>query len=195
MGFFKFIRQNDDVQKPKEQENVIKNVTIPQTPVFPDATKPEVRTPPSLPKNEKKQRNDACDFFNVMIYDIFSHKPEFMEKTKSGNGKVAEKFTLRLNEPELSTFNLLDVFRYENGNYDLVFTGNEMQVKTELIDFIHYCVNVFGADFMQKKEFSQEDVRDMRLGIFSRVWHGQARIENINFRLSLTLYNIVPQPF
>ena len=96
---------------------------------------------------------------------------------------------------ELSTFNLLDVFRYENGNYDLVFTGNEMQVKTELIDFIHYCVNVFGADFMQKKEFSQEDVRDMRLGIFSRVWHGQARIENINFRLSLTLYNIVPQPF
>jgi hypothetical protein len=195
MGFFKFIRQNDDVQKPKEQENVIKNVTIPQTPVFPDATKPEVGTPQSLPQNEKKQKNDACDFFNVKIYDIFSHQPEFIEKTKSGNGKLVEKFTLKLNEPELSTFNLLNVFRYENGNYDLVFTGNEMQIKTDLIDFIHYCVNVLGADFMQKKEFSQEDVRDMRLGIFSRVWHGQARIENIRFRLSLTLYNITPQTF
>jgi hypothetical protein len=199
MGFFKFIRQNDEVQKPEEQ----KNVTTLQTPVVREAVRqenkipqsplPENKAPQPLPENKKKQKDDACDFFNVKIYNIFMHEPVFTKKLELGNGKSVDKFTLNLNKPELSTFNHLDIFKYENGHYDLFFIGNELQMKPELVDFIHYCVGVLGPDFMRKKEFSQEDVRDMKLGIFSRIWREQVRIENIHFKLSLTLYDITPQ--
>ena len=97
MGFLKFIRQNDEVQRPKEQEIGIRSVRIPQTPVSQDTARQEIRRPQPLSINEKKQKDEACDFFKVKINNIFAHKPEFREKTEPGNGRSVEKFTLKLN--------------------------------------------------------------------------------------------------
>ncbi|MDR1556627.1 MAG: hypothetical protein LBS88_06305 [Tannerellaceae bacterium] len=201
MGFFKFIKQdNENVRKQEEvskqwqQQQKQQNVTILQAPVSQHITRQENKTDQTLSENKKTHKDDACDFFNVKIYHIFTHKPVFVERCEHENGQSVEKFTLELSQTELSTFDHLDIFKYENGNYDLLFTGNETKLTAELIDFINYCVGVLGPDFLQKKEISREDIRDMRLGIFSRTWHKQIRIENIYYKFSLTLYDIRPQP-
>ncbi|MDR2810496.1 MAG: hypothetical protein LBB84_08100 [Tannerellaceae bacterium] len=147
----------------------------------------------SLSDNKKKQKDDACDFFHIDIYNIFKHNPEFFEKGESTDGRPIDKYILPLKTPELSVFLQVNISKYENGRYDLHFLSKSNEIPQELKDFIEYCADVLGADFMQKKYFSEDDVRDLRLGVFSRVWRREIRIENIYFTLSLTLFNIPPQ--
>ncbi|MDR1918526.1 MAG: hypothetical protein LBQ65_02635 [Tannerellaceae bacterium] len=147
----------------------------------------------ALSGNKRKQKDDACDFFTIDIYHIFKHEPEFVEKYEDDYGQTVEKYTLKLNTLELSVFNQVNILRYENGDYDLLFTSNSNVVSSELKDFVAYCADVLGPDFMQKRQFNDEDVRDLRLGIFSRVWRREIRIENVYFTLSLSLYGI-PAP-
>jgi hypothetical protein len=151
--------------------------------------------PPPPPQEQKKeQKDDASDFFHINIYNVFIHDPEFVEKCDHVQGQTVEKYTLKLSKPELSTFDQVHILKYENGNYDLHFTGNVEELTAEMIDFVNYCASVLGPDFMQKTSYAgDKDARDMRLGIFSRVWPKQVRIENIYFTLSLTLYDI-PSP-
>ncbi|MDR2389466.1 MAG: hypothetical protein LBD89_06760 [Tannerellaceae bacterium] len=146
-----------------------------------------------LPENKKKPKDDACDFFHVDIYNIFKHNPEFLEKGLGSDGGPVERYVLPLEIPELSVFRQVNITKYANGRYDLHFLSKSNEVPQELKEFIAYCSDVLGPDFMQKKHFSEDDVRDLRLGVFSRVWRRQMRIENINFTLSLTLIDIPPQ--
>ncbi|MDR1257893.1 MAG: hypothetical protein LBK65_01240 [Tannerellaceae bacterium] len=191
MGFFNFIR--NDVQKPGEQQNAN---TQPETPSSPPPSIEEPATiAAQLPSQglKKKQKDDISDFFNVNILNIFVHEPEFIEKYCAGDGLSVEKYILKLQKRELSSFNQITILRYENGNYDLLFTGDAVEVNTEMENFVNYCVRSLGEDFMRKNDFSEKDVRDIRLGIFSRIWYGRVRIENIYFTLSLTLHDIHPQ--
>ncbi|MDR1938417.1 MAG: hypothetical protein LBQ73_07955 [Tannerellaceae bacterium] len=146
-----------------------------------------------LSGNRKRQKDDACDFFTIDIYNIFKHEPELVEKYDYAEGRPVEKYMLKLNTLELSVFNHLDILKYENGNYDLVFTSKTNEVSNDLKEFLEYCTGVLGVDFMQKGNFSDGDVRDLRLGIFSRVWRRQIRIENVYFTLSMTLWDIPAQ--
>jgi hypothetical protein len=193
MEFFKFIKQ--DTQKQQEQPNTAPP-TAEQTPSPEPAPvvvpkKAPVQPPVHVP--QKKQKEDACDFFSVDIYNIFKHKPAFAEKYTDGIGRTVEKYILKPDKWELSAFNRIDVLKYENGHYDLHFSGEEKTLNSEIIEFINYCTSVLGPDFMQKQDLSADDTRDMKLGAFSRVWNRHLRIENIYFTLSLTLYDITPQ--
>jgi hypothetical protein len=192
MMFFKFSKQ--DVQ---EQQVVTMQPTVHpfaqqrafmQEPVA--RQEPPVQT---LSDNRKKQKEDACDFFSVDIYNIFKHKPELLEKGEDAEGRPVEKYTLELKPLELAVFHRVNVIKYETGHYDLCFSSKTNKVSEELKEFINYCANVLGLDFMQKGVFSNtEDVRDIRLGVFSRVWRREIRIENIYFTLTLVLYGIPP---
>ncbi|MDR1645470.1 MAG: hypothetical protein LBS05_06580 [Tannerellaceae bacterium] len=148
---------------------------------------------PSFFDKKKKNKDDACDFFHVNIYDIFRHEPEFVEKCTDNNDRMLEKYILKLANPELSAFDQIHILKYENGNYDLHFTGHARDVNDEIIEFINYCTDVLGIDFMHKGNFSENDIRDLKLGAFSRVWPTQIRIENVYYTLSLTLYDIPTQ--
>jgi hypothetical protein len=187
MGFFNFIRH--DVQKEGEQQNA--NTHPLPSPQISVIEKNKAEQP--LPDKKKRQKDDIDDFFHVNIRNIFKHEPEFVEKYNDGNGKVVEKYMLGLQKPELSSFNQINILRYENGNYDLFFTGQTEVISEDMIDFVNYCADVLGDDFMRKKSFSEKDIRDMNLGVFSRIWHDRVRIENIYYTLTLTLYNICPQ--
>jgi hypothetical protein len=177
MELFKFNKQ--DIQAPSTTQD----------------TQEQQATLPPLPREqEKTQKEDASDFFHVDIYDVFKHDPEFVEKYDNMQGQTVEKYTFKLSKPELSTFTQIHILKYGNGNYDLHFTSNVRELNTEMIDFINYCAGVLGPDFMQKTTYAKnDDLRDMRLGVFSRVWPKQVRIENVYFTLSLTLYDI-PSP-
>jgi hypothetical protein len=192
MNFFKF--NKSDVQK---KEVTMQPTVHPFTQQRVSFQEPAVaRQEPSvqpLSGNKKNQKDDACDFFNIDIYNIFKHNPEFLEKGENAEGRPVERYILPLEIPELSIFRQVNVSKYENGRYDLHFLSKSNEVPQELKDFIEYCADVLGPDFMQKKYFSDDDVRDLRLGVFSRVWRRQMRIENINFTLSLTLLDIPPQ--
>jgi hypothetical protein len=192
MKFFKFTKQ--EVQ---EQQEVIMQPTVqPFAQQRPSMQEPVARQEPLAPvlsDNKKKQKDDACDFFHIDIYNIFKHNPDFVEKSEDADGQVVEKYTLPLRTPELSVFIQVNVTRYANGRYDLHFLSKTNEVSQELIEFVNYCADVLGSDFMQKGHFSDKDVRDIRLGVFSRVWRREIRIENIYFSLSLTLYGIPPQ--
>jgi hypothetical protein len=174
MELFKFNKQ--DIQAP---------------PTIQDIKEQQAPPPPPPRDQKKKQKDDACDFFHVDIYNIFKHEPEFVEKYDNMQGQTVEKYALKPDKPELSTFSQIHIIKYGNGNYDLHFTGNVKNLNTEMIDFINYCAGVLGPDFMHKKNYSpDDDIRDMRLGVFSRVWPRQIRIENVYYTLSLTLYDI-----
>ncbi|MDR2117977.1 MAG: hypothetical protein LBP25_00365 [Tannerellaceae bacterium] len=151
--------------------------------------------PPAPSDNKKKQKDDACDFFHIDIYNIFKHNPVLLEQSVDAEGKPLEKYMLSLKTPELSVFTQVNISKYESGHYDLQFLSRSNEVPEELKEFITYCADVLGPDFMQKKYFSADDVRDLRLGVFSRVWRREIRIENIYFSLSLTLFRIPPPKF
>jgi hypothetical protein len=188
MGFLKFIGR--DVQKPGEQKNA-NTYPIPSPEVY--ATRPIVPPPPPPPEKKKRQKDDISDFFDVDICNIFKHEPEPADSKGAAGGEPVSKYVLGLTKPELSVFNRVDIFLHAGGSYDLHFTGNSETISDDLIAFVNYCAGKLGPDFMQKKAFSENDARDMWLGVFSRIWNGRMRIENIHFTLSLTLYNIHPK--
>jgi hypothetical protein len=155
----------------------------------------EYITPAPVAPVKKKPEGFACEFFNVSIYDIAQHNPELVEKGIDAHGHATEIYSLNLAEPEMALFHHVDVRKYANGNYDLRFTSQRNELTEEVSDFVDFCIEALGPDFMRKTNICNDDVRDMRLGVFSRIWAGRVRIENIDFTLSLTLYNIEPKQY
>ncbi|MDR3141529.1 MAG: hypothetical protein LBU37_07390 [Tannerellaceae bacterium] len=197
MGLFKFGKHHSqtssDTKKELETEGPL-NIII-ETPVMPPIQKEisdPLPPPPPEKKKEKKEEEDIADFFTVNIYDIFKYNPESAGKGKGANGHPAELFELELPELELSAFFKVEILRYENQRYDLVFASNTNEIGDRLKKFIDFSCKAFGPDFMRKGSFNANDLRDVPLGVFSRIWYGKARMENTSFTLTLTLYGITP---
>jgi hypothetical protein len=186
MGFINFLKQNGQKQE-EEKEVTMQEMPILQSPETENETAEQL-----FFETGKTPKEDICDFFHVNIYSIFKHSPELVERRKDADGGNVEVYTLKLAKPELNIFHQVDILKREDGSYDLHFSSRTNRMSEELTAFIHYCVDVLGPDFMQKRGISDSDLRDMGLGVFSRIWIEQVRIENIYFTLSLTLY-ITPQ--
>ncbi|MDR1402275.1 MAG: hypothetical protein LBJ60_01055 [Tannerellaceae bacterium] len=192
MGFFKFKKQDSQTSSNIKKELVNEKFPIVETPDVPpvkkEISKPFVYPPP----RRKKEKEDIADFFTVSIYDIFKHNPESVRKGRGTNGCPVEIFELKLSELELSTFSKVEILRYENKQYDLVFISRTNEIRDNLKNFIDFSCKAFGPDFMQKGSFNANDLRDAALGVFSRIWYNRARIENSSFTIALTLYALTP---
>lgn len=141
---------------------------------------------------KKSKKDEFSSLFKIDIYNIFKYEPK-LEGEVYRSGKPAKKYTFKLSELELATFYKVDIFQFQNGDYELLFRSNINELRDGLKEFVDFCVKDRGLDFMNKGGITQEDYDDAYLGIFSRVWHNFLRIENINFRLTLTIYDIPGQ--
>jgi hypothetical protein len=190
MGFFKFGKQHK--QEPSEFQNIqapIEKEVLPIPQVIPQEVKENksIFTP-----QPGKKKNDISDLFRINIYDIFKYAPKLVE-TITLQGETAEKYSVKLPNPELGTFDKADIIKYPNGAYDLIFAGNINEISKELKEFVDFCVSKYGKDFMNKEGIVRQDHCDLVLGVFSRVWHNKLRIENVNFTISLSMYHIVKE--
>jgi hypothetical protein len=167
---------------------------LPTPSLIPFMAERTLNWPPAAAHKEER-KEDFGDFFKVNIYDIFRYKPVPAETNEPAEGKSAGKYTLALNEPELATFSQADIIRYGNGNYDLVFSSEINEVNEDVKAFIDFCVQKLGPDFMHKEAFTASDAQDALLGVFSRVWYNEIRIDNVYFTLTLTLFDITPETF
>jgi hypothetical protein len=189
MGLFHLTKQNSQkIQDVDAQETQL------TSPIIPFVVEEKIQPLEIVvsQKEEKKEKDDFGDFFSINIYNIFQYNPALTGKKEGAAGKGIEIYTLKLNGLELSTFHQVDVIRYENGHYDLVFSSSVTEIKDDLKAFIHFCVDNLGPDFMQKEGFTAKDAQDIGLGVFSRVWCENIRIENVYYTLSMTLYDITP---
>lgn len=192
MGFFNFKKKqtktSSDIQEEPNVEISMNSETPIVQPVHEET--PKVHTPNISKK--KKEKEDISDFFNINVYDVFKHDLKAVGSGKGSNGQPVEIFSFKLPNLELNTFYKINVFKYANGHYDLVFISNINIIRDELKEFVDFSCKTFGNDFMNKKSVNQDDFRDVTLGVFSRVWYGNARLENPNFTITLTLYDIAP---
>jgi hypothetical protein len=199
MGFLKFGKHQSQTSPNTEKELETESPLSIETPVAPPVPEeipaPVVSLPPEKEKEKEKEKEeeDVADFFTVNIYDIFKYEPVSIRKDKGANGRPAEIFELELPELELSVFFKVEIHLYENKCYDLVFISRTNEASDRLKQFIDFSGKVFGPDFMQKGSFNANDLRDAALGVFSRIWYNNVRIENTSFTLALTLYGILPE--
>jgi hypothetical protein len=166
-------------QKPRE-------VVVPNREVWPAPAEKTLRS-------VQKSKESIAGFFKINIHDIFNSQPVLIGESLV-DGRPAEKFVTKLSTRELSTFCAVEIVRFKGGDCLLTFLSDHINdVHDELKELIDFCLATYGPDFMKKGSFCEEDYRDIRLGIFSRVWHDTIRIENLNFALTLTLYHISQQ--
>ncbi|MDR0430537.1 MAG: hypothetical protein LBH58_08700 [Tannerellaceae bacterium] len=188
MGFFNFKkkRTSSTIQEKLKIETPanIESPTI--QPEQKEKTKPHVPTPPK----RKKEKKDVADFFTVNIYEIFKHEPISVGNGTGTNGQPVEIFSFKLPDLELNTFYKVNILKYADNHYDLVFISNINDIRNELKEFVDFCMKTFGNDFMNKGSVNKDDFRDATLGVFSRVWYGNACLENPNFAITLTLFDV-----
>ncbi|MDR1880072.1 MAG: hypothetical protein LBQ78_04000 [Tannerellaceae bacterium] len=200
MGLFDFLKPTVKEVKKNQETLRLQTSEKAQTPEthLKDETYSglEVVQPQKAPKHVKEapkrqpEKNSLSDFFHVDIDHIFKHEPSLAAKSAGANGEPVEMYTLDLKERELSTFFKVQVIRFEDETYNLVFISDINEIKEDMKEFIHYCTTQFGPDFMRKEDITDEDYRDMTLGVFSRIWHDRVCIGNTHFSVSLTLYHI-----
>lgn len=189
MSFFSFGKKNKK-QTPSSEEKqkpVKPQVTPPPFPVMPP---PEESPAPLFRKKNKKE--DMRDFFKIDIYDIFKYKPLPEEDTVVGKD-AAGRYNFKLKELELDTFYKVKINKLSAKQYSLTFTSNVNEIRESLIEFIDFCLQLYGSDFMNKGHVSDDDYRDLAMGVFSRMWYGILEVNNLDFRMSLTIHTIRPK--
>ena len=193
MGFLNFWekKKKSTVEPQSKSQSVhpaqhAKNVS-PATSVTPSRV--EVQKPSTRSKGKKE---NLGDLFKVNIYNMFKYDPKLVEET-SLNGKQVKKYTLKLPDLELSTFYKAEITQHLDGTYDITFLSNVNEIRQGMVDFIDLCINLYGTDFMNKGNITNDDYRDSSMGVFSRIWYNKLRIENVYFTMSLTIYNITPK--
>ncbi|MDH6305066.1 hypothetical protein M2459_001803 [Parabacteroides sp. PF5-5] len=195
MGFFNFRKQEKQELANNTQEKEQETIPEVQTPVQPPLQKEILK--PDIPfisnSKKKKEKDDINGFFSIDIYNIFKHNPELTEKHASIDGKTAEAYTLKLPNLELSTFFKVEIFKFEDGHYDLFFLSNVNEIRDDLKEFCTFCATSLGPDFMNKGSINDKDYRDAALGVFSRIWSNKVTIDNLYFTICLRLSNITPQ--
>lgn len=195
MGFFNFGKQNknrapqSETEEPKAERPSVEQPPIATPPMPPPAEETQV---PFLRKKSKKEEAGPETFFSIDIYNIFKYKPQLLGEV-AVNGKPAEKYTLKLKDLELDTFYKVEILKYKNEKYDLVFMGNVNEIRNGIIEFIDFCLKAYGPDFMNRGSISPEDRRDLSMGVFSRIWYNRLQINNLDFKVSLTIQNITPK--
>ncbi len=190
MGLFNFKKQNKQ-KSPEPKHNPVQPTPVISQKPLPDQ-EIQIETKEEKPKfisQPRKKKDDISSLFKINIYDIFKYDPKLISNITI-QGKSAEKYSYKLPDLELGTFYRVDIIKYNDGAYELIFVSNINEVRKELKEFIDFCVNKYGKDFMNKGEIVKEDYRDLPLGVFSRVWHNRLRLENLNYTISLTLYNL-----
>lgn len=191
MGFFKFRKQHSQTSSDIKKQPVIQRPSNIETPIVPpiqqEIPKPFIPTP-----KKKKEKEDIGDFFTINIHDIFKHNPKPIGERKGNNGKPVNVFELKFPELELDTFFKVNILQNEDQRYDLEFISNINEIRDNMKEFIDFARKTFGLDFMNKGAVNENDSRDTALGVFSRIWYNNARIENKTFTITLTLYNITP---
>ncbi len=189
MALFRFKKQ-EEKEKPEKTNNTETTSAISNAPSYEESTTVEkemmgTNTKTTLFKLKNKKENIA-DFFKIDIYNIFKYDLVLTHQSTSN-----ELYTLHLKDIELDTFNHIDVNKYGNGSYDLIFKSKTNYIGIELKQFIDFCIEKLGSDFMNKKSITEDDQRDATLGVFSRLWYNKIKIENLDFTISLTIYNIM----
>ena len=191
MGIFNFTKQN--VESTPEVKAPEARPVVPPAPANPAPAKTETkRNKPADLISGRNMKDDVSAFFNVSIHNIFKHKPEPTGNHEYAKGRLSEVYLLKLNQLELGTFNKVYVIQHEDSCYDLAFRSVISGVKPELQEFMAFCAEKYGPDFMRKGEFTEADLSDLNLGAFSRLWMNKIRIDNIYMHINLTFYDIQP---
>jgi hypothetical protein len=182
MGLLNFRRQNADLTVAAE----IQDSEQPATTILPQKEEFHVAELPEI----KGKENSIEGFFKINIHDIFKYKPEYESRQEKEKGQWVDLFSLPLDRPELDCFHRVNIIKYEDGHYDLIFISKACNVNNTVSRFINCCLDTFGKDFMGKGAVSEKDEKDICLGAFSRVWLNRARIENTFLSLTLELYQL-----
>jgi hypothetical protein len=184
MGIFNFTKPNGEMDPGPDSLENEEDIAGTSQAASPEDAKAKA------PQAAYLMRKDLGSFFNINIYDIFKHKPEYDGKREYEKGLWADCYTMKLNPAEMSIFNKVHVIMHGEKRYDLIFRSDECYINNDLRNFIDQCLADMGPDFMGKGRYTAADDNDVFLGAFSRFWVDKIRIDNVFFAVNLTMYNI-----
>lgn len=80
-------------------------------------------------------------------------------------------YDIYLPNVQMGMFNQIEMIEFANSNsWNLHFIGISSQITKELIDFINFMLEKEGLDQFKKGRFSSNELRNIKIGTFSRVW-------------------------
>lgn len=106
-------------------------------------------------------------FFNIDLDSILSDKSGYRPVRFEG---AQTEYKLYFPIDELNMFDELCVYRYPNGSTMLDFISDKDAPSNELMDYIAFCVNRWGNDSKGRGAVSENDVKEVKAGTFSRIW-------------------------
>lgn len=140
----------------------------------------------SVPVREEK----LADFFNIDIHDIFKYQPVLVEKDANKSSPPVDIYALNCREWVLATFAEVDIIRFGERDYNLIFKSQLEHPPKELFRFINACAEKFGLDINGNGKVTKEDVELMKYGLFSRFWR-DISIHNLDYRMTMMIFDTI----
>jgi len=140
----------------------------------------------SVPARKEK----LVDFLNIDIHNIFKYQPILVEEDANKSIPRVDIYALNCNERVLSTFEEVDIIRFGEHEYNLIFKSQLDQPSSEMIRFINACADEFGLDINGQGKVTQEDIELMKYGLFSRFWR-DISIHNLDYQMTMMIFDTI----
>ena len=128
-----------------------------------------VLTKPLWVGEEKgKSYNSIEDFFSIDIHNVGIYGKSLIDEDKD---RGVAHYDIYLPNLQMGMFNQIEMIEFANSNsWNLHFIGIMPQITKDLIDFINFMAEKEGLDQFKKCRFSSNEIRDIKIGTFSRTW-------------------------
>lgn len=115
-----------------------------------------------------KSYNSIEDFFSIDIHNVGEYGKTLIDEDKD---RGIAHYDIYLPNVQMGMFNQIEMIEFANSNsWNLHFIGISSQITKELIDFINFMLEKEGLDQFKKGRFSSNELRNIKIGTFSRVW-------------------------